>query len=146
MYLWDMKKRVYIDMDGTLCDFMAKWDEFKELYPKVPYPHSINGFFSELEPMKDGIEIFMELSEKYDVHILTRPSIYNLNCYTEKALWVRRNLGFEWLERLIFAPKKELLKGDYLIDDYDWPDFEGEQLKFGSDKFPDWESVRRYLL
>jgi hypothetical protein len=55
-------------------------------------------------------------------------------------------LGFEFLDRLIFAPDKTLLIGEYLIDDYDWPGFEGEHIKFGGDKFPNWETVKEYLL
>ncbi|WP_262885519.1 hypothetical protein [Christiangramia aestuarii] len=38
---------------------------------------------------------------------------------------------------------------DYLIDDSiknGAKDFEGEYLYFGQDKFPDWDSVVKYLL
>lgn len=44
---------------------------------------------------------------------------------------------------------KSLLKGDYLIDDGDNANqnkFEGELIKFGSDKFPNWQVVLDYLL
>ena len=45
--------------------------------------------------------------------------------------------------------KKNLNYGDYLIDDRlaNGADlFKGEHIHFGSDKFPNWESVCSYLL
>jgi len=48
------------------------------------------------------------------------------------------------------ATNKGLLKGDYLIDDYvagrGQENFEGELIHFGSEQYPDWSSVTKYLL
>jgi 5'(3')-deoxyribonucleotidase len=50
--------------------------------------------------------------------------------------------------RLILTHRKDLLKGDYLIDDR--PNngaeaFDGQLLKFGGDSYKDWNDVLNYL-
>ena len=142
-------KKVYVDMDGVLCDFISASERDKKLFPKQPFPQSRLGFFLELEPMKDAIESFKKLEEKYDVWILTRPSVQNVACYTEKAMWVRNHLGLETQRKTIMACDKSLLKGDFLIDDvteHGQSEFEGEHIHFGQEKFPNWKSVVEYLM
>jgi FMN phosphatase YigB (HAD superfamily) len=141
-----MKKRIYCDMDDTLCHFEKAFHKSLELNPKQPYPQSQWGFFLGLEPYDGAIEGFRKLEEKYDVWILTKPSTKNLNCYTEKAKWIYDHLGQDIVDKLIICPDKALIKGDYLIDDKIWSGFEGEQLHFGSEKFPDWKTVVDYLM
>jgi len=47
------------------------------------------------------------------------------------------------------SPDKSLLKGDYLIDDNEWTnwqgDFEGELLLIGSERFPDLISTIKFF-
>lgn len=143
-----MKKRIYIDMDGTLCDYMGRYNLYRKLFPYVEYPQSISGFFSKLEPLEGAVESFKELSKRYDVWILTRPSLKNLHCYTEKAQWVKEFLGEEFLEKLILSPDKSLLIGDYLIDDYGGDgqsEFLGKWIHFGTGEFMNWVSVMNYF-
>ena len=48
----------------------------------------------------------------------------------------------------ILCHHKNFLIGDYLIDDRKFngaENFDGEWLHFGSDKFPNWKSVLKYL-
>ena len=143
------RKKVYVDMDGVLCDFLHSYLMWKKNHPQIEYPQSQFGFFSNLKPIENAIESYKELEKHFDVYILTRPSIYNLMCYTEKADWINRHLGFDVLENLIIACDKSLLKGDYLIDDTVQAgqlDFEGEFIQFASDKFKDWKSILKYLI
>lgn len=139
-----MKKRIYIDMDDTLCDYAKAQAKARIINPNQPYPQCQFGFFIGLEPIKDAIEAFKYLSENYDVWILTRPSTKNINCYSEKAYWVKEFLGEEAVERLILCPDKSLLMGDYLIDDFYW-EFNGELIQFGTSKYPDWKTVINYI-
>lgn len=78
-----------------------------------------------------------------------RHQYFNPLCYTEKRIWVENHLGFEFTYKLILATNKGLLKGDYLIDDYvagrGQENFEGELIHFGSYKYPDWDSIMKYL-
>lgn len=139
-------KRVFIDMDDTICDFIGP---FRNNQFKIKYPQSKLGFFFDLEPLENSIESVKKLLSKYDVWFLTRPSIKNTNCYTEKAEWIKKYFGEDLLEKLIICPNKSLVKGDYLIDDdyrYGQSEFEGEWIEFGSHKFPNWESVMNYLM
>ena len=140
------KKRIYVDMDDTLCHFERAFHKAVALNPKQPFPQSQWGFFLGLEPYDGAIEGLRKLEEKYDVWILTKPSTRNLNCYTEKAKWIYDHFGQDIVDKLIICPDKALLKGDYLIDDKIWSDFEGEQLHFLSDEYPDWEAVVNYLM
>ena len=143
------KKIVYVDMDNVLCNFTKSYKAGLIKNPTQQYPQSEMGFFINLEEMTDSISSFRKLQEKYDVWILTRPSFYNLNCFTEKATWVIEHFDFDVLTQTIMCGNKSLLKGDYLIDDTNndgQSDFEGEWLEFGSEKFPDWNSVVEYLI
>lgn len=143
------KKRIYVDMDGTLCDFFGAARKSLIDNPTQKYPQSQWGFFLKLKPLDQAIESFHKLSEKYDVWILTRPSFRNTNSWTEKAQWIWDNLGYEYVEKTIMSGDKSLLKGDYLIDDdtnANQEKFEGELIRFGSEKFPNWISVLEYLM
>ncbi len=143
------KPLVYVDMDGVLCDFRTPFLKAIEENPTQPYPHSQYGFFLELEPMKDAIDSFKKLEEHFDMWILTRPSVQNPLCYTEKALWIKEKLGFKIQCRTIMCCDKSLLKGDYLIDDtseFGQSEFEGDFIHFATNKYPDWKSVVEYLM
>ena len=141
------KKRIFCDMDDTLCDFIGP---FKSGEFKLKYPHSKVGFFLDLQPLEGAIEGMKTLQTKYSVYILTRPSIKNTNCYTEKAEWVKKYLGEEMLEKMIICSDKSLVKGDYLIDDdnrHGQIEFEGEHIHFGKDeRFKNWAQVVDYLM
>lgn len=140
-------KKVYVDMDDTLCDFITP---FKTGEFKLKYPHSKIGFFLDLDPIEGSIDGMKTLMSKYDVWILTRPSIKNTHCYTEKAEWIKRYFGEDMLEKLILCPDKSLVKGDYLIDDdnkHGQLEFEGEHIHFSKDeRFMTWSQVVEYLM
>jgi 5'(3')-deoxyribonucleotidase len=141
--------RVYIDMDGVLCDFYGAVMKHKNQNPKQPYPQSKWGFFLKLEPIDGAIDAVNKLKENYDVWILTRPSFMNINCYSEKAQWVLDHLGYDMLEKTILCGDKSLVKGHYLIDDQGnagQENFEGEWIHFGTTKYPNWDEVLKYLL
>ena len=66
-----------------------------------------------------------------------------------KVEWVKKYLDDVFHKRLIITHRKDLLIGDYLIDDRaknSASEFNGEWIKFGSQEYPDWESVLKYLL
>lgn len=144
-----MKKRIYVDMDGVLCDYYGAYKKSISEFPEQKYPQATWGYFLRLCELPDAVESFRKLQKKYDVWILTRPSFRNVNCFTEKAQWVWDHLGFDVLQKTIMAGDKSLLKGDYLIDDQNGAGqdrFEGEWIHFGSEKFPNWKSVIDYLI
>jgi len=148
---YKQRPKMFVDMDGVLCDFKGSYLAWKKDHPEIEYPQSQFGFFSNLEPLPGAIDAFKILEEHYEVYILTRPSIYNLMCYTEKADWIKRYLGFHVLENLILSCDKSLVigKGNYLIDDdihANQLDFEGTLIKFGSEQFPDWHTVIKHLI
>lgn len=142
-------KRLYIDMDGVICNYKKAFDTALVENPNQPYPQSAWGFFSNLEPIDYAIESVKKLIGIYDVWFLSTPSVYNLNSYTEKAFWIRQHFGLEAQSKLILATDKSLLKGHYLVDD-DLKDsqikFEGQHLHFGSPDFNNWEVVTKFLI
>lgn len=141
-------KRVYVDMDGVLCDYYKAHVKSVKEFPEQKYPQAQWGFFLKLEEVENSISSFRKLQEKYDVWILTRPSFRNVNSFTEKAQWVWDHLGYDVVEKTIMCGDKSLLKGDYLIDDMSGAGqerFEGEWIHFGSDKYPNWNKVIEYL-
>ena len=105
-------------------------------------------FFISLKPIKDAIESVNKLFEKYNVFILTSASWSNPQSYVEKIEWINKYIP-KAKKRVIFSNYKNLNSGDYLIDDRPHKgakDFCGEWLHFGSEKFPDWNSITKYLI
>jgi 5'(3')-deoxyribonucleotidase len=146
----NMKKRVFVDMDGVLVDFesalaktppetLAKYGNRRD---KIP------GLFGMMDPMPGAIEAWNRLCAKYDVHILSTAPWDNPTAWHDKRVWVEKYLGPSAYKRLTLSHNKHLLRGDYLIDDRTANgagEFEGELIQFGNDNFPNWETVLGYL-
>ena len=136
-------------MDDVLCDFLGDFEKARQQNPEVKFPQGVIGFFQNLPPLPGAIDSVNRLRELADVYILSAPSVYNAHSYTEKRIWIEKYFGFDFTDRLILSCYKNLLMGDYLIDDYEngkgQEGFEGELVVFGSDKFPDWNAVMKYL-
>jgi 5'-nucleotidase len=138
---------IYVDMDDTICDYKSHHAKIKAIH-EMAWPQSMPGFFLHLKPLPNAIESLKELEKHFEVCILTRPSVLNLHCYSEKAEWVRDHLGEEWLERLYLAPNKSKHIGHYLIDDaigFGQEEFNGMLIRFGSKEFPNWKTIMEFF-
>ena len=144
------KKVLYIDMDNVLVDFpsgIAKISddlkkEYEDRLDEVP------GIFDLMDPIPGALEAYKELSELFDTYILSTSPWNNSSAWRHKVEWVHRYLYDEAYKRLILSHHKNLLRGDYLIDDREKngaKEFEGELILFGSEQFPDWSHVLTYL-
>lgn len=138
----------FVDMDDTLCDFAGQAYLDLRANPAIRYPQATYGFFRKLRPIKGAIEAMHEMEAMgLNPHILTRPSVLNPMCYTEKRVWVEEHLGLDFCEKLILCPDKSLVgtQDDILIDDFPWEGFRGTQLQFGSPDFSNWDKVMKYI-
>ncbi len=142
---------VYVDMDDVLCDFSGSAREFFKREPKAKFPQSRVGFFESLPAIEGAIEgvNYLRQQSVFDVYILTAPSTRNPCCYSEKRIWIENHFDYPFTKKLIISPNKGLLKGDVLVDDHisgkGQEAFEGKILQFGTEEFPNWESVIQEL-
>lgn len=145
------KKILYVDMDNVLVDFKTGIDtlgkkillEYEGRLDEVPH------IFSKMEPMQDAIESYIELADFFDTYILTTSPWENHTAWSDKLNWVKKYLGEKAYKRLILTHNKHLNHGDFLIDDRtkNGADrFTGELILFGSEEFPDWVTIKNYLL
>ena len=146
-----MKKILYVDMDNVLVDFPSGISRISiELQSKYHDKlDEVPGIFSLMDPLKGAIESYKKLSQKFDTYILSTAPWKNSSGWSDKNEWVKKYLGDVAHKRLILSHHKNLNYGDYLIDDRLANGvnlFKGEHIHFGSDQFPDWESVCSYLL
>ena len=148
------KKIIYFDMDGVLVDLAAKIAEYPaEVVAKFEKDDMVDqmpALFLDPPPMKGAVDAFNKFvkSDKYDVYILSTAPWENPSAWMHKRLWVDKYLGDGAWKRLILSHNKHLNVGDYLVDDRTKNgagQFTGELVQFGSDKFPDWDSVLNYL-
>jgi 5'(3')-deoxyribonucleotidase len=144
------KKILYVDMDNVLVDFpsgIAQLDP--EIYRKYEGNFDeVPGIFSLMPPLEQAIESYEKLAGWYDAYILSTAPWENPSAWQDKLLWVKKYLGKPAYKRLIISHNKHLNQGDFLVDDR--PNngaefFPGEWIHFGSEQFPDWERVIRYL-
>ena len=143
-------KRVFIDMDNVLVDFQSGLDQISEEI-KAEYAgrlDEIPGLFGKMKPMEGAIEAVHELQKHYDLFILSTAPWKNPSAWSDKVEWVTKYLDDVFHKRMVITHRKDLCQGDYLIDDRGkngTSEFSGEWIHFGSEQFPDWESVLKYL-
>ena len=145
------KKRLFFDMDGVLVDFQSGIDKLSEDVKKEYEGRldEVPGVFALMSPMPGAIDAVHKLQEKYDVYILSTAPWKNPSAWSDKVKWVTEHLDDVFHKKMVITHCKHLCKGDYLIDDRDKngaAEFEGELIRYGSEKFPDWDAVLEYLM
>ena len=144
-------KTILFDMDGVLVEFNSALRHIDDETIRRYEGHyqDIPGFFALMDPMPGAIEAVRKLSQHYEVFILSTAPWKNPSSWSDKRIWVEKFFGDIFFKRIILTHRKDLVMGDYLIDDWGKngaSSFKGEWIQFGSDQFPNWESVVPYLL
>ncbi|TYA71961.1 5' nucleotidase, NT5C type [Seonamhaeicola marinus] len=171
---------IFVDMDDVLADTYGKHIEWYnrdfnanlkrsdicsgEVYENVPELHRESiikhawtpGFFYELKPLPNSIEVIKELCAKHDVYIATAATQFP-NSLKEKSEWLAKYFPFIDWQHQIMCGHKFILKGDLLIDDrtYNLEKFEGDTFLFstphnakdtGYKRVANWEEIASLLL
>ena len=158
------KKIVYIDMDGVLVNFGKAIKDWFITHPHLEeryktFPDHIQGLFRIAPPMEGAIEAVKKLHEsgKYELMIATAAPWGNPGSNADKRFWIEDYFGNLFHKKMFITHRKDLLMGDYLIDDRvknGAGEFSGELLRFGLDwennytpnEYPTWDSILKKLL
>lgn len=145
-----MKKILYFDMDNVLVDFQSGLNKVDVATKQAYEGHQddIPGLFDLMEPMSGAIEAVHRLADYYDCYILSTAPWENPSAWSDKVRWVTRYFDDLFHKKLIISHHKELLHGEYLIDDRPKngaKEFRGKWIQFGSLEFPNWAAVEDYL-
>ena len=146
-------KIIYIDLDGVIADFDKgkKEHPLGNITPYIGRPDKLPGLYENLDPIEQSIESVNNLlyDFRYDVYFLSTASWDNPEAWTHKRLWIAKYFDEKLIKkRLILCHHKQLLLGDYLIDDRPFngaSEFRGKWIHFGSQEFPNWKSVLNYF-
>jgi len=148
-----LKKLLYIDLDGVIADFISAMHShpLREIPPYDEHPDTIPNIFRNLKPIEGAIASVNQLleSEKYEVYFLSTAPWNNPSAWTDKRLWLEEQFGDVINRKLILTHRKDLIRGDILIDDR--PNngadkFQGQWIQFGNEEFSNWNSIVSLLL
>ena len=144
-------QKLFFDMDGVLVDFQSGIDKLSDDVKKEYEGRldEVPGIFSLMDPMPGAIEAVNTLSEYYDMYILSTAPWKNTTAYSDKMAWLTKHFGDRFKKRVVITHCKNLCDGDFLVDDRaknGASEFPGEWVQFGSERYPDWEEVTRYLI
>lgn len=153
------KPIVYVDMDNVLVDFRSGIERLpadvrREVEAQAePAFDDVPGIFALMDPMPHAIECFREIASRFDCYILSTAPWNNPSAWVDKLLWVKAHFGTgsdsPAHKRLILSHHKNLNLGDYIIDDRTTKGvdrFVGRHIHFGTSEFPNWLSVRDFLM
>ena len=135
------KLTIFIDMDGVLANFEeahSKLNLAKNRFVKNP---DLVLDFSTFTPMPGAIDAVAALLDMgHDVFIATTPPWNNPAAWGQKRNWIEKHLP-QLKRKMFLTHRKDLLKGDILIDDSTYrgqTEFEGTFMHFGKDGL-DWK-------
>jgi len=157
------KKIVFIDMDGVLVDFKEAIENAYRINPeyKIKFknnPDEIKGIFKNPNPIEGAIAAVKELakSEKFELFIATSAPWGNPEAAMHKRIWIAAYFGDLFLKKMFITHRKDLLIGDYLIDDRlknGASEFKGELLSFGWayetnewNEYKTWDDILKKIL
>ena len=143
---------VYIDLDNTLLMYEKLHNSETKKHPDIIYPQSKYGFFLNLKPFDNAINVVKRLinDNRFNVVFATAPAIYSPFSYTEKRVSIEKFFSLEDCERLVIINDKGLLTGhnSILIDDLKkgrgQEMFSGKQIVFG-DLFNNWSQIEDFF-
>lgn len=148
---------IFVDMDDVLADTYGKHIELynkehqqelhinqissgemwqnvpEEFHPSIKQHALKPGFFRDLEPIKDAIQVMEALYNKHEVYIATAATQFPTSLI-EKSEWLAEHMPFITWQHQIMCGDKFILNGDLLIDDrtYNLEHFKGDTLLFNS--------------
>jgi len=143
-------KILYLDLDGVVVDIVS--------HAKSRHGENVNigkatSFDKDLflnPPMIEGaLDAITKLSEHYNLFFLSTAPWSNTNSWSHKRIWLQENLGKLAWKRLILSHRKDLLMGDYLVDDRihnGAGDFKGLHIHFRQEGFENWEKTLNFLM
>ncbi len=152
-----MRQKIAIDMDEVMADALGKLirlyeKEFgKSVKQEVLQGHFLEevidpdhkhvireylfekDFFQDLEVMPDSQAVIFELSQHYDVYIVTAAMEFP-DSLSHKYQWLREHFSFLSWKNFVFCGDKSIIRADYLIDDHpkNLSVFSGEPIIFTS--------------
>ncbi len=145
-------KIIFIDLDGVIADFESaiKIHPLRNQAPFDIHPDIIPNIFLNLGTIPGAFDAVNKLlcDIRFEIYFLSTAPWNNPSAWTDKRLWLEMLFGEKINRRLILTHRKDLLKGDILIDDRPnngAENFEGKILKFASLEFPDWNSILKEL-
>jgi len=157
------KEIVYVDMDGVLVNLESEFNLWFGNHPELKEkfkdnPDHIPGIFRNPEPVDGAIEAIRKLAEsgKYELIIATAAPWGNPEAATDKRYWIEKHFGQLFHKQMIISHRKDLLMGDFLIDDRTANgagEFKGKLLKFGWayekqewNEYRNWKQILKVLL
>jgi 5'-nucleotidase len=132
------KKTLAVDMDGVIADTIANfitWYERDygvrielEAFEGKPEAEGLPdnmvrkyvvtpGFFRSVPVMKGAREALLELSEIFDIYIVSAAMEFPQSLF-EKYEWLKEHFPFISWRNIIFCGDKSIISTDYLIDDH----------------------------
>lgn len=150
---------LWFDLDGVLADFGQRVHEIRSQYGDLyaDNPDEAPFAFRDLPLIPGAKDAVTQLhaSGRFELFIASTASWNNPTALQDKREWVENHFGTLFYKRIVFTHHKNLLIGEYLIDDRlhnGAGGFKGTHLHFGVDyktgkpnPFPDWASVLKYF-
>lgn len=146
------KRRLYLDMDGTLVDFQSG---VARVNPEIlaqykDDPDDIEGIFALMDPMPGAVKAVYKLAEYYDCYILSTAPWDNPSAWSDKISWVKKHFGDVLYKKVILTHHKELLNDgtSILVDDRKKHGSEsfGKNLIVFDSKNQTWEMITSRLI
>ena len=171
-------KRLIIDMDNVMADISQQFHTWYTRHTGdvvdpatligVPEPEAFPdpkiiwnflftpGFFRDVPVMKDSQQVMEELNKKYEVFIVSSALEFPQSL-SEKYAWLQEHFSFIHWKQIVFCGSKNVIKGDYMIDDYlkNLDYFDGEKILYtaphnqlleGYNRVNDWQEVAKMFL